>query len=98
MRLAPLTSMDYVRGNFFRTMLVVFLTVVAISAVKSLEHIVSLLGAALGIPLGFIFPLMVHLKVVKDSSWMVKAINYLFIAIATGLSLVCCAVTITHWE
>ena len=32
------------------------------------------IGAALGIPLGFIFPLMIHLKVVKDSSWMVKVL------------------------
>ena len=65
--------------------------------VDSLEKVVSLLGAVLGIPLAYIIPLIIHLRLAKDSPLWVRCVNWLVMGIGVVLAIVCAYVTILIW-
>uniref|UniRef100_A0A7S2WLB3 Amino acid transporter transmembrane domain-containing protein n=1 Tax=Rhizochromulina marina TaxID=1034831 RepID=A0A7S2WLB3_9STRA len=86
-----------VRGNTFRGLLVVCLCFVAIAEVNMLDKIVSLLGAFLGIPLAFIFPFLIHFRLVEGSRWD-KALDCGCATVGICLALTCSAITLATWN
>jgi len=96
-RSGPKSSLQIIRGNLFRALLVVVLCLVAIAEVDMLDKIVSLLGAFLGIPLAFIFPFLIHLRLVDSSTW-VKMANTVCAGIGVCLALTCSAITLATWN
>jgi len=75
----------------------VILAMIAICMVDSLARVVSLLGALLGIPLGFIIPLIIHLKLVPESSPLTKLFNWTALLLGLGMSITCTAITLKTW-
>lgn len=72
-------------SSFHRNLLATFLTcllgVIAVCAINYLGNVVSLLGSLFGIPLALVFPPLLHMKLVKDSSKWTKAMNCIVIVI-----------------
>lgn len=65
--------------------IVILLSFVAIVEMKSLDHVVSLVGALLGCPIAFVFPPLIHNRLVEDpTKWSFGRICNLFVA-ALGL-------------
>ena len=84
-------------GNVARFALVVALCLVAIVNVHSLDKLVALIGGLLGIPLAFIYPLAIHLKLVPDADDGVKLLNRCAITCGALLCLACTGVTVATW-
>ncbi|KAH8053016.1 amino acid transmembrane transporter [Aureococcus anophagefferens] len=92
---APRTTK--LEGNVARFALVVALCLVAIVNVHSLDKLVALIGGLLGIPLAFIYPLAIHLKLVPDADDGVKLLNRCAITCGALLCLACTGVTVATW-
>ena len=84
-------------GMAGRALLVVVLCQVAIRERNSLTKILSLLGAFLGIPLAYVFPILIHLNVVPDSPALVKHANWAVVIFGLVLCFVCSAITLASW-
>lgn len=80
-------------GNLARAVLVIALACVSILQVNSLDKLVALIGGFLGIPLAFVYPLAIHLRLVPDASRRDKIINCVCIFVGLGLGLACTAVS-----
>ena len=77
-----------------RTLLVTLLGVVSMYVVTVLDKVVALLGAVLGVPLGYCVPLVIHMRLVDDSTALVRVVNALALALGVVMALVCSFVTI----
>lgn len=84
-------------GNVVRAVIVASLALVAMTVVSSLDKLVGLLGAVLGIPLAFLFPVSVHFKLLKGSTF-VYTLNGCVMVVAIGLCLFCTIVTCATWN
>lgn len=84
-------------GNCARAILVLALAGISILEVHSLDKLVALIGGLLGIPLAFIYPMAIHLKLVPDAPLHKRRFNRVGIAIGAVLSVACTAVTIATW-
>ena len=84
-------------GNFARFALVVLLCFISIANVHSLDKLVALIGGFLGIPLAFVYPLAIHLKLVPDASDAAKAVNRVAMTCGVLLALACSGVTVATW-
>jgi len=62
--------------NLYATAIVVALGLVAMVSINYLGNIVSLVGSFFGIPLGLVFPPLIHNQLVKDSTPATKLKNY----------------------
>jgi proton-coupled amino acid transporter len=86
------------RGIFGRALLAVGLCLIAIMERNSLTKMLSLLGAFLGIPLAYIFPSLIHLRLVPNSPSSVKRANVGVVALGVTFSLMCTVITIATWN
>jgi len=60
---------------------VVLLSFIAIAEMKSLDHVVSLVGALLGCPIAFVFPPLIHNHIVEDpNKWTFGKVCNFFVA------------------
>ncbi|KAJ1940446.1 hypothetical protein EC988_007032, partial [Linderina pennispora] len=55
--------------NLFRTMMVVFIAMVAIFGADKLDNFIALVGAGACLPLSFLYPAMLHYKAVAETRW-----------------------------
>uniref|UniRef100_A0A7S3NFV1 Amino acid transporter transmembrane domain-containing protein n=1 Tax=Aureoumbra lagunensis TaxID=44058 RepID=A0A7S3NFV1_9STRA len=83
------------KGNLARAILVLLLAAVSVLQVHSLDRLVALIGGLLGIPLAFIYPVAIHLKLVPEARF--RYVNVLCIIIGLGLGLACTVVTMATW-
>ena len=47
--------------------------------------------------MGFIIPLIIHLKLVPESSPLTKLINWCALALGFGMSITCTVITLKTW-
>merc|ERR1712228_844444 len=74
---ATKTMYHKMRKNLFRMVFVCFLCAIAIVGSTSLDHYISLVGAACGLPLAFVFPAICHQALSKDLTGVQKLFNYI---------------------
>ena len=86
-------SPRWIRGTLARTALVMLLAGIGALLVHNLALFVSCVGSLLGVPLAFVFPSLIHLKV-AESSQNVTKINYLVIGGGTVMCIAATSVTI----
>ncbi|KAJ1825620.1 hypothetical protein LPJ56_002585 [Coemansia sp. RSA 2599] len=67
--------------NLFRTLLVVFIAMVAIFGAEELDNFIAIVGASACVPLSFLYPVMLHYKALADS-WRTKVKDIILIAVA----------------
>ena len=72
------------------------LAFVAITQAHRLDHVVALLGCFLGVPLIYIYPAAIHLKLVPKSRW--KALDRVVVVCGFFVSAFCTFVTIKTWH
>mmetsp|Transcript_5441 Transcript_5441/g.7879 ORF Transcript_5441/g.7879 Transcript_5441/m.7879 type:complete len:567 (-) Transcript_5441:63-1763(-) len=83
--------------NALATILTCFLGVTAVYAIDSLGNVVSILGALFGIPLGLVFPSVMHLILVKNLSSTAKCTNYVVILIGCFAMSAASYATLANW-
>lgn len=93
----PRPRTSKLEGNLARFALVAVLCAISVAEVNSLDKLVALIGGCLGIPLAFIFPLLIHLKLVDDASPATRAVNRVAAVLGLALCLTCSAVTVATW-
>jgi len=86
-----------VNGTVGRCGLVVALSFCAVAVVSSLDKLVALIGGCLGIPLAFVFPLAIHLKLMPDAPRAVRRFNKVAMAVGITLAVACSGVTLATW-
>jgi proton-coupled amino acid transporter len=69
------------KRNIFSTSITLTLGVIAVCAIDYLGNVVSILGSLFGIPLALVFPPLMHNSLVKDSSTMVRMVNYCVVVV-----------------
>ena len=74
------------------------LVAVAIAEVRRLDKIVALVGGFLGIPLAFVYPLAVHLRLVPNAPARTRALSVVAMGVGAVLGLACSAVTVMTWN
>ena len=79
----------WILGTLARTGLVLALAVLSAVLVNDLGLIVSIIGSLIGVPLTFIFPAMIHWKLLKPTGFTTKVH---FVVIGAGI-LMCIAST-----
>ncbi|KAJ2395713.1 hypothetical protein GGI05_001459 [Coemansia sp. RSA 2603] len=66
--------------NLFRTLLVVFIAMVAIFGAEELDNFIAIVGASACVPLSFLYPVMLHYKALAVG-WRQKAKDIVLIAV-----------------
>ena len=94
----PRPRTSKLEGNAARTAVVAVLVAVAVAEVRRLDKIVALVGGFLGIPLAFVYPLAVHLRLVPNAPARTRALSACAMAVGAVLGLACSAVTVMTWN
>ena len=94
----PRPRTSKLEGNAARTAVVAVLVAVAVAEVRRLDKIVALVGGFLGIPLAFVYPLAVHLRLVPNAPARTRALSVVAMGVGAVLGLVCSAVTLLTWN
>ncbi|KAI8321905.1 hypothetical protein GQ54DRAFT_260906 [Martensiomyces pterosporus] len=55
--------------NLFRTLMVIFIGMVAIFGAEKLDNFIAIVGASSCLPLSFLYPVMLHYKAVASTRW-----------------------------
>jgi len=92
----PPVAVSVLAGNVGRCLLVALLCAVAIAEIDRLDKVVSLLGAFLGVPLAFIFPTLIHLRLCTSPPWVV-VVNYVVVTLGVAMCAVCSTITLATW-
>ena len=90
----PRPRTSKLEGNAARTAVVAVLVAVAVAEVRRLDKIVALVGGFLGIPLAFVYPLAVHLRLVPNAPARTRALSVVAMGVGAVLGLACSAVTV----
>ncbi|KAL7450103.1 hypothetical protein ACHAWC_002081, partial [Mediolabrus comicus] len=86
------------RRNIISSMVVISLSLIAISAMNDLDKVVSLMGGLLGCPLAFVLPPLIENELSnKDDSGRKRAMN-LLVAMGVGAMLISTLTTLMNWE
>lgn len=83
-----------VRASF----LIVGLGIIGYFAQDYLGNVASILGSLVGVPIGLIFPNLMHNILSRDSSSWARAGNYCVIAIGVVATVVASTTTILNWS
>ena len=94
----PRPRTSKLEGNAARTAVVAVLVAVAIAEVRRLDKIVALVGGFLGIPLAFVYPLAVHLRLVPNAPARTRLLSVVAMGVGAVLGLACSAVTVLTWN
>ena len=94
----PRPRTSKLEGNAARTCVVALLVALAVVEVRHLDKIVALIGGFLGIPLAFVYPLAVHLRLVPHASPSARALNVCAMVVGVVLGVACPTVTVLTWN
>lgn len=72
------------------------LAFVAISQAHRLDHVVALLGCFLGVPLIYVYPAAIHLKLAPKGPW--KMLDRVVVVCGFVVSALCTFITIKTWH
>ena len=89
------------KRNIISSVLVALLAVVAVTTMDSLDKVVSLMGGLLGCPIAFIFPPVIHYKLLGEAGLLTPTRKFFnWIVILLGLVATCIATftTILTWN
>ena len=87
-----------VRSKDSRVRVAVAEVAVAVAEVRRLDKIVALVGGFLGIPLAFVYPLAVHLRLVPNAPARTRLLSVVAMGVGAVLGLACSAVTVLTWN
>ena len=80
-------------------MVVISLSLIAISAMNDLDKVVSLMGGLLGCPLAFVLPPLIENELSnKDDNGRKRAMNLLVATLGVGAMLISTLTTLMNWE
>ncbi|KAJ2766502.1 hypothetical protein IWQ57_004333, partial [Coemansia nantahalensis] len=82
--------------NLFRTLLVVFITAVAIFGAEELDNFIAIVGAAACLPLSFLYPVMLHYRALADTWWQ-RAKDLVLVAVALAGLVYVTFISIDTW-
>ncbi|KAJ2726455.1 hypothetical protein GGI07_000593 [Coemansia sp. Benny D115] len=82
--------------NLFRTLLVVFIALVAIFGADKLDNFIAIVGASACVPLSFLYPVMLHYKCLA-STWRAKVKDMILIGVALVGLLYITYISIETW-
>lgn len=94
----PRPRTSKLEGNAARTCVVGVLVALAVDEVRRLDKIVALIGGFLGIPLAFVYPLAVHLRLVPHASPAARTLNVGAMVVGVVLGVACSTVTVLTWN
>lgn len=83
--------------NAFRIFVVALLAITSIYGAAALENFTSMLGAVCGVPLAFVFPALVHLRLVEDIKPWEKVMDYVLIISGLVLTVTITIVNALNW-
>ena len=87
------------RRNIISSMVVISLSIIAISAMNDLDKVVSLMGGLLGCPLAFVLPPLIENELSnKDDNGRKRAMNLLVATLGVGAMLISTLTTLMNWE
>ena len=84
--------------KFIASLLNIGLGIIAVIAIDYLGNVVSLIGSLVGMPLALIYPPIMHNILVKDSSSMVRGMNYFVSAVGVMVTMATSYATIVNWS
>jgi len=86
--------------NIISSITVLLLSIVAIVEMESLGHVVSLVGSLLGLPIAFVFPPLIHNRLVEDpSKWTWgRFFNYLVAGLGLSGMVFATFTTLASWN
>ena len=86
--------------NIISSITVLLLSIVAIVEMESLGHVVSLVGSLLGLPIAFVFPPLIHNRLVEDpSKWTWgRFFNYLVAGLGLSGMVFATYTTLASWN
>ncbi|KAJ2724715.1 hypothetical protein GGI07_001768 [Coemansia sp. Benny D115] len=82
--------------NIFRTVTAIFIAIIAIFGADQLDNVVSLVGSFCLVPLSFIYPSSMHLKLVADTTWM-RVKDSILIVVGVAAMIYVTFISITTW-
>ena len=86
--------------NVISSFIVLFMAIVAVTTMEHLDKVVSLMGGLLGCPIAFVFPPMIHYKMMSKSGSLTSTQLFLdFLVCLLGLvaTIIATATTIITW-
>jgi len=93
------SSRWWARRNVISSALVVVLAFVAALAMESLDKVVSLMGSLLGCPIAFIFPPLIHNRLLKSNLLRTRRnVNYAVASLGVIAMVMASATTILAWN
>lgn len=84
--------------NVKASFLIIFLGIIGYFAQDYLGNVASILGSLVGVPIGLIFPNLMHNILAKDSPRGVRTRNYCVIAVGVVATIVASTTTILNWS
>jgi len=84
--------------NVKASFLIIGLGVIGYFAQDYLGNVASLLGSLVGVPIGLIFPNLMHNILAKDSPSGVRTLNYCVVAVGVVATIVASTTTILNWS
>lgn len=90
----------WARRNFMSSVLVVLLSIVAVCTMESLDKVVSLMGSLLGCPIAFVFPPLIHSRLMGEARQLSRPrlwANRITAGLGLIAMLVASAITLWTW-
>ena len=85
------------RRNAVALLVVVAMGLVSRATMHNLDKVVSLSGSMIGIPLTFVMPPLIQMKLDGDLKGWRKGVNYCVVALGVGAMVVCTSSVIKEW-
>ncbi|KAJ2848411.1 hypothetical protein GGI22_005739, partial [Coemansia erecta] len=82
--------------NLFRTLLVLFIAMVAIFGADQLDNFIAIVGASSCLPLSFLYPVMLHYRALANTWWM-RAKDIVLVAVALVALVYVTFISIETW-
>ncbi|KAJ1796724.1 hypothetical protein LPJ59_003577 [Coemansia sp. RSA 2399] len=82
--------------NLFRTLLVLFIAVVAIFGADQLDNFIAIVGASSCLPLSFLYPVMLHYRALANTWWM-RVKDIILVAVALVALVYVTFISIETW-
>lgn len=86
------------RRNIISSMVVISLSLIAISAMNDLDKVVSLMGGLLGCPLAFVLPPLIENELSGKDNGKKRTVNLVVATLGVGAMLISTLTTLMNWE
>jgi proton-coupled amino acid transporter len=91
----------WTQRNVISSLLVVFMALIAVTTMESLDKVVSLMGGLLGCPIAFLFPPIIHYKLLSRAGKLTplrKFFDYVVALLGLVATVLATVTTIMTWK